>query len=379
MNPIDKFKSAFSLDGTPEIPAVICYENIFARDHWSELTDKPWWYQESPEIDQQVAWISDVITETSLDWFRVPMFYSREERRHIVIEPRSGGVFRVDRRTGSEEMLEKPRISGWTATSQTESPHPAHPADTPDEVDREIPVPDVFDPNELIVQGNNDLALEFMKEFGGDVFPYRRVASPLWLCYSLWGFENMMIMIAAKPELVAYASNRFLEMSLRSVHEAAVLGARAIFIEECLTDMISPSDFKSLNLPFLHSLVDEIRLLGMRSIYYFCGNPSGKWELLMDAGADALSLEEGKKGFEIDIENVVEIVDGRCTVLCNLDAIGVLQNSTEEELRAEIRRQIAAGRNNNGRFIMSIGSPVTPGTPANRVRLYCDLVHELGK
>ena len=46
--------------------------------------------------------------------------------------------------------------------------------------------------------------------------------------------------------------------------------------------------------------------------------------------------------------------------------------------RAEIVRQIQAGRRNGSRFVMSIGSPVTPGTPPERVRLYCDLAHELG-
>ena len=37
-----------------------------------------------------------------------------------------------------------------------------------------------------------------------------------------------------------------------------------------------------------------------------------------------------------------------------------------------------AGRKNGGRFVMSLGSPVTPETPVARVRLYTDLVHELG-
>jgi len=379
MNAAEKIKAAFSFDGTPEIPAVICYENIFVRDHWSELTDTPWWYRESPDIDQQLGWISDVITATGLDLFRLPLFYSHEDRNNITIEPRSDGVYKADRRKGSAELLEEPRVSGWSASGQTESPHPEHPADTPGEVDSIIPLSDTFDPNEIIVKGKHDLAGAIIKEFGGSVYPYFRVASPLWRCYNLWGFETMMVMIATKLELVDYASSRFLELSLRSVHEAAALGARAVFIEECLTDMISPADFKSLNLPFLHRLVDEIRLLGMKSIYYFCGNPSGKWELLMDAGADALSLEEGKKGFEIDIEDVVEKVGSRCTVLGNLDSIGVLQKGTDEELRAEIRRQIEAGRKNGSRFIMSTGSPVTPETPASRVRLYCDLVHEMGK
>jgi len=56
----------------------------------------------------------------------------------------------------------------------------------------------------------------------------------------------------------------------------------------------------------------------------------------------------------------------------------LLPRASEEELRAEITRQIAAGRRNGSRFIMSLGSPVTPGTSVEKVRLYCDLVHDLG-
>ena len=378
MTTIEKFESAFSPDGTPEIPAVICYENIFARDHYKEITDKPWWYQESPDIDLQIAWLDDFLSVTGLDWYRLPLFYPREERSNIYIESRPEGVFRIDCKTGQGELLEEPRVSGWSVSGQAESPHPLYPADTSEKIDREIPIPDTFDPNAFRKEGKHDLAEAFLKTFGNNVYPYRRVPSPLWQCYNLWGFENMMIMVATQPELVKYACSRFLELSLRAVHEAAALGSKAVFIEECLTDMVSPADFKSLNLPFLRRLVDEIRLLGKKSIYYYCGNPSGKWKLLIDAGADALALEEGKKGFANNIEEIVQIVNGRCTVLGNLDAIGILQNGSEDELRAEIRRQIKAGRNNKSRFIMSIGSPVTPETPVERVRLYCDLVHEMG-
>jgi uroporphyrinogen-III decarboxylase len=157
------------------------------------------------------------------------------------------------------------------------------------------------------------------------------------------------------------------------------LGADGIFVEDCLTDMISPQAFARLNVPFARQLVDEIRHLGLKSIYYFCGNPAGKWDLLLSIGADALSLEESKKGFTIDVADVVDRVQGRCAVLGNLDAVGVLQDGSEDELRAEIARQIAAGRRNGSRFVMSIGSPVTPGTPVERVRLYRDMVLELGR
>jgi uroporphyrinogen-III decarboxylase len=142
--------------------------------------------------------------------------------------------------------------------------------------------------------------------------------------------------------------------------------------------MISERDFLALNVPYLQRLNDEIRHAGMQSIHYFCGNPTGKWDALLSVGTDALALEESKKGFTIDIAEAVERVQGRCALLGNLDAIGMLQDTNDEALEAEIKRQVEAGRRNGNRFIMSIGSPVTPGTPVSRVRHYCDLAHELG-
>ncbi len=34
----DKIEAAFSVDGTPQIPAVICCEDIYIRDHWARLS-----------------------------------------------------------------------------------------------------------------------------------------------------------------------------------------------------------------------------------------------------------------------------------------------------------------------------------------------------
>jgi len=53
-------------------------------------------------------------------------------------------------------------------------------------------------------------------------------------------------------------------------------------------------------------------------------------------------------------------------------------NGTRVELRREVRRQIDIGRE-YGRFVMSLGSPVTPKidrSPASRVREDVDLVRE---
>lgn len=373
----EKIERAFSPGGTPSIPAVICYEGIYIRDHWQELTSLPWWACWSPELDQQMAWRREAIQKTGQDWFALPLWYSREERENLALEVRGRSIYLVDGRTGATTRLEEPRVGGWTSQSELESYHPECSPESPAEIDSAIPLP-ASEPEEVLRDGRSDLARALLSEFGGELFPLSSVGAPLWRSYRLWGFEGMMTKIATQPELVKYACERFLAQALHQVEEAAHLGAKGIWVEDCMTDLISPASFRELNRPYVKRLSRAIQAAGMRSIYYYCGDPATRWEEILSIEADALSFEESKKRFRIEIEEVLERVGGRAVVLGNLDAIGILPDGTEEELRREIARQLAAARRHGGRFIMSLGSPVTPGTPVARVRRYCDLVRELG-
>ena len=374
----EKIEAAFSPGGAGEIPAVICYEGIYYRDRWDELTGCPWWYALSHDVDHQRQWRCRAIERVGQDWFHLPLCRSREDREHVFLETRAGSVFERDDRTGREERIERPVVAGWSPAGEMASVHPERIAETAKEIDLVIPLPPYSGPERIAQQGRNDLAVELLEGCGFDLYPIGHVASPFWRLYSLWGFEGMMTMVASRGDLVKHAVSRSLTLAIRQVKDCAALGAAGIWIEECLTDMISPAAYAEFNAPALKELVGAIHAAGMKAIYYYCGNPAGRWDHLFSVGADALSLEESKKGWTVDIEEVVERANGRCAVLGNLDAINLLPRATESDLAAEIGRQIAAGRKNGSRFIMSIGSPVTPGTPLSQVRLYCDLVHKLG-
>jgi len=357
---------------------VICYEGIYIRDHWRALTALPWWTRQDPDLQAQLAWRRDFLAATPQDWFHLPSCPPLRDRERLSVEAGDDGVFQIDKVTGAREQLVEPQVSGWSPGRKVQSVHAPRLPETFDEIDASIPVDDEFDPDRSLRDGCGDLAGLLLEEFGRRLMPVSHVSSPLWRCYTLWGFEGMMTMIASRTDLVKRACRRLLAQCRHSVRLAAAIGAGAIWIEECLTDMISPDAFAEVNLPYLRALVEEVRACGMKSIYYFCGKIDGKGDLLLSAGADALSLEESKKGFVVEIEDIVDAVGGRCTLLGNLDAIGTLQNGSDAQLRHEVARQIAAGRANGGRFIMSLGSPVTPDTPVDRVRRYCELVHELG-
>lgn len=372
-----KIEAALSPQGSPEVPAVICYEGLFIRDHWDEVTGLPWWYAQSGDLDQQLGWRRQAIQRINQDWFILPAFLPRCQRENLRIDIWQDGVYRVDLQTGRQEKLERPQVSGANHAN-ARSVRPEQLARTPAQIDAAIPLPAEDDLDTLASDGRSDLACALLREFGAELFPFVHVSTPLWNCYRLWGFEDMMLMVAERPDLVAHACGRFLSLQSHRVREAAMLGAAGVWIEDCFTDMVCPQVFETLHLRFLRPLIERIRTAGLRSIYYYCGNPNDRWDLLLSAGADALALEESKKAFTIDIEDVVRHTAGRCSVLGNLDAVGILEAASEEGLRSEITRQIAAGRRNGSRFIMSLGSPVTPGAPLARVQKYCDTAREVG-
>jgi hypothetical protein len=379
MSGYQDIEAAFSPGGATQIPCVICYEGVFVRDHWSEIVPFPWWYQFSPEVQQQLLWRRVVISTIGQDFFYLPSCLSREERQNSKLEIRSDGVYRINLVLNREEKLDEPRVGGWSVSGRSESIYPVELAQTPAEIDKLINLSDQIDLSRVQNEGRNDLARALLEEFGAHLFPIRHETSPLSKCYDLWGFEGLMIMLATRPDLVQYACQRFVEQTKISIRYSAFLGAAGIWLEEFFTDMISPDAFKRLNLPFVSELIDEIRSLGLKSIYYYCGNPAGKWDLLLASGADALAFEESKKGFVLDIENIARKVHGTRTILGNLDAINLLPSADEQALRAEIQKQISAARENGNRFILSLGSPVTPGTPVERVQLYLRLGRESGR
>jgi hypothetical protein len=372
----EKMQAAFSENGTAEIAAVLsCYEDILQRDHWESLTQYPWWYREEVDIEKQMLWRREAIANTGEDWFRLPFCAPAEtrQRQHVLETPE--GIFLSDRGTGSRRELHRPPIGDWP--EQGYKP-PSTLAETPEAIDQMSPISEEDDYTYVRTEGRDALARALLGEFGDRLFPNHRTSSPLLRCADLWGFDNMMVNIKVNPDLVTYACRRYLEQAKTTVRRAALLGAQGIWVVDGLSDMISPEDYARLSLPNLQDLIDEIRKAGMKSIYYFTGNPAGKWDLILSLGADALAFEDDKKGFKVDVVETATRLKGRCTLFGNLNAIDVLQNGTDDQLREEVRRQLAAAPLNGGRFIMSIGSPVTPGTSVERIRLYCDLVRDFG-
>ena len=367
----EKMAAAFSPDGTPEFPVVTCYTGLFERDHFSALTDLPWWYLHETDPRKKAQLVAALNAGTDIDWYILSAGSSVEEQQSLHIVQEAGDVCRVDRRTGSRAKLAPPVISGTLSVLEENLP-------VIDDLEaylaREIPPLHPF----TGIEAGREIQPALVKQALGTKCALQHVASPLWAVSSLLGYAQWFEFMATDPEPVYQGARRYLAGVIEQVKQSAAVGCHAIWIEECLTDQIGPARFARYNLPLIRELTQAIRDAGMWSIYYFCGNPWPVWDMLMESGADALSLEESKKGFDINIEEVVARTQGRMTIFGNIDTVEMLEKASFQELKAEVARQLEAGRRNGRRFIMSTGSPITPGTTIKRVREYVNLVRELG-
>jgi hypothetical protein len=368
----ERLLAAFSPAGTREPGAVICYEGIYVRDHAATACARPWWYRSSPALEQQLAWYADYVAEPVSDWYEVPACAPRSEREHQSIDAGPAGVFVVDERRGTRTRLEPPQVAaqGEYEHAYAEGYGASKPAfpDSLAAVEQAVALPP--DDGSRPAAGEGDLADRLRAGPAAGLLPMAHVSTPLWHCFSRWNTEDTLMRCLTDPDLVRAACDRVMPAVAWGVRRAAALGAEVVWIEECLTDLISPALFGSLNAPYAREVTRLIREAGMRSVYYYCGNPMDRLDRLLECGADALSFEESKKAFRIDIAELAARVRGRCVLLGNLDSIGMLQDAPEALLRRELARQREAGLRNGGRFIMSLGSPVTPATPVTRVRLY---------
>jgi uroporphyrinogen-III decarboxylase len=90
----------------------------------------------------------------------------------------------------------------------------------------------------------------------------------------------------------------------------------------------------------------------------------------------AVAVEESKKSFTIEIEDVVERVAGRVAVFGNVDAVRFGPQATMDEMAAEVKRQARFSARARG-FVVSTGSPFPLDTNPRQIDTLVATAHSL--
>lgn len=348
---------------------MIPYQGIFVRDHWEELTDKPWWLMsgyEPEELAQVLIRAAESVGTDIVEVWTVPGYEWRQNHR-IVIE--DGRPFDLDTASGVRSPLVRP------TDRTTEGSAPSNPVRDLSELNQRWPLRSA---DEMLADGSLDLAQRLVRRLGDQYAMMGAVSSPIWTTFSCLGLMRGLMAICDEPELFAALCDRFFAQALERLTALATVGIDLVWLEDCYTsrDILGLNHFCQYVMPANQQIIAHCHQVGLRVIHYFCGDVEDRLELLASAKPDAIGLEETKKQFNLDLARLAPRLPVEVCVLGNVDAIHLLPNCTLAELECEVRRQaqVSLAR---GSFVLSLGSPVTPGTTLKRVREFTDLGHSV--
>jgi len=238
----------------------------------------------------------------------------------------------------------------------------------PDHLLQPVPEPTPVQVEAVARSQTWDLAKALAARFKDELPQYIVGTTPYnGLPYRL-GFQALMYAMTEMPEKLHQILQQAIPQPSARLAAARKLGISLMFVEECMAsaDIISPKMYQEFSFEYDKPALQFYEDMGFRTVLYFSGNLMPFLKYLKELPFTALCCEEDRKNYGIDLAEVRRVIGPDKVLFGNLDALFV-QNASDGELLAEVKRQInVAGPHN---FILSLGSPLTPGTTLERVRL----------
>lgn len=178
-------------------------------------------------------------------------------------------------------------------------------------------------------------------------------------------FETKRMMFQA-PELYDNLLKKIGECTSLYLQAQARAGAQALQIFDSWAGVLAPGDYERFALPYVQSIISDLRKMTDIPIIYFANNGSTLIEHTVTAGADVLGLD-----WRINIGDAVKRVGNHC-VQGNLDPIALFL--PKEALEQRIKKLLDDAGDARG-HIFNLGHGILPQTPTDQARIAVEAVH----
>ncbi|MBN1147266.1 MAG: hypothetical protein JXA78_08420 [Anaerolineales bacterium] len=336
-------------------------------------------HDEDTEIRAQALYQSYGIFKSRPDWIEVHCGASRAwaGRTHIVVQ--GGALHYEDIESGVRVPMRSIPLPRGDARLAPDNPHSGDLWDISDLLQGEADVDEllpVLDAQDMLASGEFDLPRRVVGDYAALTFVSTILDTPFSDAYDLLGFQGLMLIQHDRPQLFHYLLQRKLAQSEQVMRAWAETGVHGVYVEEVFTgaDMISPRSYDEFVFAYNQSYFHHMRSLGLLPIHYVCGDVIPRLERIVGYEIAAVAVEESKKSFQIEIEDVVAAVNGRAAVFGNIDAVHFGLHASPAEMVAEVRRQVEIGKRAAG-FVVSTGSPFPLDTNPRQIDALMDAAH----
>jgi MtaA/CmuA family methyltransferase len=206
-------------------------------------------------------------------------------------------------------------------------------------------------------------------KLGEEKYTYITLALPFTLSGELRGVERMMLDILKNPTklhpLIDYSKRVMLEYAKL----AKETGVDAIFWCDptASAGLISPKHFKSFAMPYIQTILQETRKLGLKAFLHICGNTSDRLDSIKEISPDLMSLDT-----QVDLSYAQKVFGERVTIMGNVNTTDIFAKKPEDVLKDAKACLKVAGRG----FALGAACDIPIGSPIDNVKALCDSVRD---
>jgi len=194
---------------------------------------------------------------------------------------------------------------------------------------------------ELLNKGRIPLVLKAIgiakKQYDNIIPVVSSVVGPFTLGTTLFGIENMMVLMIDEPETVHRILSLTTDLCIMYAKEQENAGSDVIQIGEaaCSGDLISGDDYGRYIAPCHKKLCAEIKI---PTVVHICGNITSHLTHIKNTGMSGISMD-----IKTDIEQAVALLKGNTAIIGYVPVLEVLRNGTSEQVFEMSRNCIKSG------------------------------------
>jgi uroporphyrinogen decarboxylase len=218
-------------------------------------------------------------------------------------------------------------------------------------------------------------ATELVAAAAGDEYAVTMTAwGPFTLGAQFYGVETLMRAAYKNPaeveKVIAFATKVLLRV-YRPLVERGIIQLASIADPTASGDLVSRKHFERFALKPLQTLTTELRAKGVRSLLHICGNTADKLDLIIDTGADCISIDH-----KVPLAKAKEIFrEKRRCLAGNVNPVQVLNEGTPDLVREECAKNLAVGAPGGG-YVLMPGCDIPPTVPLANVQAFMQAAAE---
>lgn len=179
-------------------------------------------------------------------------------------------------------------------------------------------------------------------------------------------FLHTKKMMFQEPQLFHNLMAKITACTSAYLQAQAKAGAQALQLFDSWVGILAPCDYEEFALPYVRSIISDLRATTNVPIIYFANNGATLTKLTTTVGADVLGFD-----WRLPLGEAI-VRAGQHAVQGNIDPLALFlpQKQLEERIRSMlIEAQEARG------YIFNLGHGILPETPPEQVRIAVNAVH----